>query len=107
MQLIQRFHATICANAEEAGLVGDGRSFGEGGTGPLAYADALTLLLSEALGRAAMFHGSLCKWNKTNENIANPFALMTLSMTWDFAEGNLIDSPTDFRGGVREGRRDP
>lgn len=97
VQLIQRFHATICANAEEAGLVGDGRSFGEGGTGPLAYADALTLLLSEALGRAAMFHGSLCKWNKTNENIANPFALMTLSMTWDFAEGNLIDSPTDFR----------
>lgn len=93
---IRSYHTTIERDAVAAGLADDGRSFVDGGTGARAYADALTLLLAEGLGRAAMFHGSLCKWNKTNENIANPFALMTLSMTWDFAEGNLLDSPTDF-----------
>lgn len=93
---IRSHHAIIEHDAVSAGLADDGKAFVEGGTGARAYADALTLLLAEGLGRSAMFHGSLCKWNKTNENIANPFALMTLSMTWDFAEGNLLDSPTDF-----------
>lgn len=96
VNLIKEYHKIIQGGAERSGLAGDDRSFSDGGSGSRAYADAVTLLLAEALGRAAMFHGSLCKWNKTNENIANPFALMTLSMTWDFAEGNLIDSPTDF-----------
>lgn len=84
------------ADAVAAGMDDDEIRFIDGGAGAQAYSDAVRLLLAEALARSAMFHGSLCKWNKTNENIANPFAMMTLSMTWDFAEGNPLDSPTDF-----------
>lgn len=100
VELISARHSAIEELAQAAGMTDDQTPFARGGTGSRAYADAVVLLLGKALARTAMFHSSLCKWNKTNENVANPFALMTLSMTWDFAEGNLINSPTDFRAQV-------
>lgn len=54
------------------------------------YADAVTTYLALALSKAADLLSSLCHWQPNPEHlkIAPTFTRPTLSMTWDFAEGN-------------------
>jgi putative DNA methylase len=60
------------------------------------YRRALKTYLAIALSRLAMYHNTLCKWNTTNENVTNPFAMQTVSMSWDYVEANPFDSPVSF-----------
>ncbi len=95
--LLAEVHERVRGDAVIAGLPADDVAFRDGGRGARAYADSILVLLTEALARCVMFHNSVCKWNVKNQNIANPFAMVTLSMNWDFPEANPFDSSTDFR----------
>lgn len=64
----------------------DVRSLNEGGTGPQAYADAVTSYLGLAVSRWADLGNSICSWNTTNQNIRALFARQAIPMSWDFAE---------------------
>jgi len=74
-----------------AGLGCDQRPLSEGGTGPLAYSQAISCYLACALSRLTDYACSLATWNPTNENIGHLFQRQAIPMVWDFAEANLFD----------------
>lgn len=74
----------------------DTRPLFEGGKGPDAYADAITVFLSFGVDRCADFNNALCRWSQSNEKIMNLFARGAIPMVWDFAEANTL---TDSVGG--------
>jgi putative DNA methylase len=55
-----------------------------------AYADAVGTYLAMSLSRIADYHNALCTWRSDpkNEGIGHLFARQTISMIWDFCEGN-------------------
>jgi putative DNA methylase len=69
-----------------------GASAGErleaGGTGAVAYADAVATYLGLAVSRYADMYNSICSWNQTNENISHLFTRQAIPMAWDFAEAS-------------------
>jgi putative DNA methylase len=55
-----------------------------------AYAKAIETYLAISLSRIADYHNALCAWRSDpkNEGIGHLFARQTISMIWDFCEGN-------------------
>ncbi len=69
----------------------DVRSLAEGGLGPTAYADAVCVLLSIALGRVVLYGSSLCRWLVKDNAMASAIPQKALEMTFDFVEGNPLE----------------
>lgn len=66
-----------------------------GGVGAKAYAEAISVYLSFAIDKSAVYWNSLCPWlnQPKNEIVGNSFSRQTVQMLWDFAEANpLSDS---------------
>lgn len=63
-------------------------------TKALAYADAIAILMSCAVGRAADFWSSNATWESSGGFISHVFTRQGLPMVWDFAEGNPFSKGT-------------
>lgn len=59
---------------------------------PRAYAAAVATYAGLAVSRMADYQSSLCVWSNhpKNELVVHVFGRQTLSMTWDFGEGNPL-----------------
>lgn len=69
------------------------------GNGPAAersreYAEAVSVLMTCAVGRAADFWSSNATWESSGGFISHVFTRQGLPMVWDFAEGNPFSSGT-------------
>jgi putative DNA methylase len=69
----------------------DVRSLSDGGLGPTAYAEAVTVLLSVVLARMALYGSSLCKWLVKDNAMASAIPQKSLEMTYDYVEGNPLE----------------
>lgn len=72
-----------------AGLpVGD--RLDSGGTGAIAYADAVSVYLGLGVSRYSNFMNALCQWRPDagKEQVGHLFARQAIPMVWDFAESN-------------------
>ena len=70
-----------------------------GGTGNVAYADAIITCLSMCVSRQANRSATLNIWDQKGENVQQVFGMQALRMTWDFVEGNpFSDSTGNFNG---------
>lgn len=58
----------------------------QGGTGPTAYAEAVSVYLGTAVSRWTDLNNSICTWNATNNNIRALFSRQAIPMSWDFVE---------------------
>jgi putative DNA methylase len=76
-------------HALDSGLA-DGPPLGEGGIGATAYADAVATYLGMTLSRLADLGNALCGWESNAECPRHLFGKQTISMVWDFAEGNPL-----------------
>lgn len=67
-----------------------GDALADGGTGAVAYADAVATYLGCAVSRLANKSSSICSWDSSTkmEAVRSVFARQALQMTWDFAEAN-------------------
>ena len=86
------------ADAREAGLA-EGERLESGGTGALAYSDALSTYVAQFVSKAADLASSLCHWQPNPEHlkIAPTFSRHALSFCADYAEGNpFSDSSGNF-----------
>ena len=81
-------------DAASAGLPDDVRPLRHGGTGPIAYADAVVTYLAFVVDKCADYWSSICSWHNTREIIRNTFGRQAIPMTWDFAETNPFSSST-------------
>jgi len=81
-------------DALEGSKLPDGNSLRDGGLAARAYSEAIGVYLSFAISRAADRGSTLCSWDSSPkmEALRNTFSRQTVSMTWDFAEGNPFSS---------------
>ncbi|MBS1816899.1 MAG: DUF1156 domain-containing protein [Acidobacteria bacterium] len=83
------------ADAVDIGLVDDGHGLAKGRVGAQAYAEAVATYLAFGVSRSSDYWSNLCIWRSDPKNlgVGHVFSKQTLSMVWDFAEGNpLSDS---------------
>lgn len=72
----------------------DDRPFVNGGTGTVAYADAVATLLGLAVDRPVMGANSLTRWNPVGQKAQHAFGRQAIPMVWDFAETNPLATTT-------------
>ena len=76
-------------------------SLREGGVGPAAYADAVSVYLAFALSKMSDRGSTICTWFTERDSTRSTFARQSIPMTWDYAESNvLLDGTGSFRGAV-------
>jgi len=90
-------------DAIAAGMPDDGIGLDAGGTGALAYAQAVGVYLGFGASRAADAWSSVVTWRNQVEASRNTFARQALPMTWDFTEVNpFSDSCGNWTGNSTE-----
>ena len=74
---------------EEAGSAME-RRLCDAGTGPAAYADAVSVYLGIALSRLSDIGNALCRWKVSMTQAVGLFGRQAIPMVWDFAENNVF-----------------
>lgn len=101
LTVMQRLIREVCDDAARAARsagMPDGKGLQDGGSGAIAYSEALRVYLALALDRVAMSGNTLCRWNAVGEKVQHLFGRQAISMLWDFAEANPLGTAT---GSVR------
>jgi putative DNA methylase len=99
--LVQEAREKIKVDALMADMADDGQGLDAGGTGAVAYADAVAVYLAFAIDRMAMSGNSLVRWNSVGEKAQHCFGRQALPMLWDFAEPNFLGTATgSFKAAV-------
>jgi adenine-specific DNA methylase/very-short-patch-repair endonuclease len=77
-----------------------------GGTGALAYAQAVGVYLGLIASKATMFINSLSRWRSGEGKTAPAFGRQAIAMVWDFADVNpFAGAGGDFQGIVDGGAK--
>jgi putative DNA methylase len=90
--LISEVKEKILQDAIKFGLSNDKKSLESGGTGAMAYAEAICVYLSLGVGRSANYWSSFTPWG--GDFIVQTFGRQALAMVWDYAEGNPFSDAT-------------
>jgi putative DNA methylase len=98
--LVGEARERIRQDAIAAGLPNDPCGLEAGGTGPQAYAEAVSVYLAFATNKAVDYWSSICSWHSSKELIRNTFGRQAIPMTWDYAETNPF---SDSAGNVSSG----
>ena len=99
--LVQEARESVKRDAISAGLPDDGKPLRDGGTGAMAYAEAVSVYLGFAVDKVADRNSTICAWASLREHARNTFGRQAIPMVWDFAESNpLSDSSGNFEGGI-------
>src|SRR5690606_30519934 len=77
-------------DALQMGLVDNHLGMASKGSGALAYAEAICVYLSLIISKQADLGNSLCPWEPVAECPRNLFGRQLVSMTWNYAEGNIM-----------------
>ncbi len=85
----------IRKDAVEAGLADNNVALRDGGTGALAYAEAIGVYLAFCVDKATLTNTTQATWQKDPDRLTQGFSRQAIPMTWDFAEAN----PTSEAGG--------
>jgi putative DNA methylase len=72
------------------GLLADSTSLDQGGSGALAYSQALAVYLALAVDKVADYGSTLVAWSPTRGQAKTTFARQALPMVWDFTEINVF-----------------
>lgn len=101
--LISELHQRITVDAEKGFPVDDNRRLADGGTGAVAYADAVSVYLAFALDKLANYGSSLCTWHQSREIVVSTFGLPNMKITWDYTEVNpFSDSSGNLNSGIEQ-----
>jgi putative DNA methylase len=99
--LVGEAREKIEADAVAVGMVDDEISLNDGGTGAVAYADAIATYLGLSVDKGADYWNNICTWHINRETIGHLFTKQAIPMAWDFAETNIFsDSTGNFNGAV-------
>ena len=100
-----QFMATLCdlvceckeivyQDALMAGMKDDGIPLSSGGSGALAYSEAVSVYLTFVVDKISNYQSEVCTWDNRKGNIRAAFTRQAIPMTWVFAEGNPFSSVT-------------
>ena len=95
--LIDEARERIRRDVVSLGMEDDGVRLENGGTGPSAYGEAISVYLGMALSRLTDICNSLCRWETSKTQVRNLFGRQAIPMLWDFAENNIFaEAAGDF-----------
>lgn len=86
--LVKEAQQKACEDARASDMADDGIGLDDGGTGALAYGQAVGVYLAFVVDKLTDYHSSICSWHSSRELIRNVFGRQAIPMTWDYAEGN-------------------
>ncbi|MGE3104598.1 MAG: DUF1156 domain-containing protein [Lysobacterales bacterium] len=86
--LVQEAIEKCRQEALAAGLADDPTGLDAGGSGAMAYAQAVGVYLAFAEDKCSDYWSSICTWHNSGEKMRNTFGRQAIPMTWDFAEAN-------------------
>ena len=92
--LIETSRAEIEKAAILGGMKNDHIHLRDGGTGALAYSEAVSVYLSFAVDRQVDLSSTISSWINTIGAIRNTFGMTGISMSWDYAEANPFSNST-------------
>lgn len=84
----QRIRKDACTAKFESDEIG----LEQGGSGALAYAEAIGLYLAFAVDRVADYGSSFATWRPKDNAMRSTLASQAIPMAWDFAEGSPLAS---------------
>jgi len=90
--LVQEAREQVKADALAAGGWVETVPLSEGGSGTVAYSDAVGVYLSFAISRLCDYNSSIATWKPSGEQVMQTFKRQALPMTWDFPESNALGS---------------
>jgi len=81
-----------CARDAAGKFPGDDASIANGGSGAVAYGEAVAFYLSIFVSRMVNLNNSFCQWRNdpAKEHVGHMFSRQAISMVWDFAEANPL-----------------
>ncbi len=80
------------ADAVVAGVFNDHIPLSEGGSGALAYGQAIGTYLAFLIDQLTNQSASICGWNSVNTQMRCVFSRQAIPMIWDYAECNVFSS---------------
>lgn len=86
--LVREAQDMAASAALAAGMSDTGGSLEDGGSGALAYGQAVGVYLAFVVDKLADYNSSMCSWRTANANIRSTFGRQAIPMVWTFAEGN-------------------
>ena len=99
--LLSEMREMVERDARGVNGLDDGTRLRDGGSGVVAYADALVTYLAFVVDRCAAYWSSVCSWNSSREILRGTFRRQAISMIWDYAEGNpFSESSGNWMGQV-------
>ena len=92
--LLSEVRELVRGDALSAGLPDGRRRLRDGGSGAMAYADAVMTYLAFVVDKCADYWSAICTWHSSGEKMRNTFGRQAIPMAWDFAECNPFSSST-------------
>lgn len=93
--LLREVQDKAAFDALAAGFSPSGGHISAGGTGALAYGQAIGIYLAILVDMLADHHSTVCSWDPGSFRIRNTFRRQAIPMTWNYAEANPF---TDISG---------
>jgi putative DNA methylase len=104
--LVGEVRNQIAADALACGWSADPTGLDAGGSGALAYAEAVSVYLAFAVDKMCDRGSSICGWDSSRDSLRNTFGRQAIPMVWDFAEANFIEqSAGSFDNALDQGGR--
>ena len=88
--LVDEARERIERDAVVAGVLDDDWPLCRGGSGAMAYAEAVSVYLGFAVSKQADLGNSLCRWEPIAQCPRQLFGRQAIPMVWDYAEGNPL-----------------
>jgi putative DNA methylase len=88
--LVNEARERVQRDAVAAGLDDDGKPLRNGGTGAVAYAEAVGVYLGLSISKLADAQSSLCRWKTSMDQSIATFGRQALPMVWDYSEANVF-----------------
>lgn len=92
--LLKDVQNKVASDAFAAGMSPEGCSLSDGGTGALAYGQAVSIYLAFVIDKMADRNSTVCSWNSSGGNPRATFGRQAIPMVWNYAEGNPFSSIT-------------
>ena len=92
--LISEIKEKIYLDAKRAGFPDDHIPLREGGSGAMAYSEAICVYLAFVVDKLSNYQSEICTWDNRKGNLRAAFTRQAIPMTWVFAEGNPFSSVT-------------
>ena len=89
--LVGEARELVLRDALAAGMT-EGSRLDDGGTGAVAYSDAVATYLGLSTSKATNLSSSITTWMSDRSALREVFARQAIPMSWDFAEANLLGS---------------